>query len=512
MVFCYRTCREPHRSLRTDELGEFLSILEYELEQGQEICAVWIEFQHGLLAVERSECQPLLSLLCSSTTLREVVIMRDPQEVAVTGGRSISLDTAPLLAWIVRALLDRPPTLPGLYKLAVNSIDLTAEEFACLLEFCRPESFRFTYAKILTSPAFPTSIAALDHVTSALQGTSTTMKSIHVSATEDNDPCLRAMLRGLENHEKLIITIWGTFDRIPVKLSRDNANAVIEFLNRSTGKYKGLGLYGFRWHGDAVFAGIATAFRKPSSYYELLFEFCSFDAESSRSLCSIFSSTRNEKEIEDEKGIKVVKGIKVGKEVVFSPQVRVLETLADSSPNLVELGLFTECQLIDLKGVFRGLAKFTSRLTSLCLPSLPVNQLNVLIQALPTFTNLVRLVFQSVRLPLHFKRRLFVALKQNGSLIETKVKTMDKFDSLEIATMKAYHNRNKYWDMALDSAIENKVADEEYGPCEFDFSSVPMLLRATVAMTVLGPGRILNVLIRCNDQIGPHDSSAGERK
>jgi hypothetical protein len=492
MVFHYTRSSNPYSPERLEELDDFLCVLECEVDGDEEITAVWLEFHGHLVDASKSECKALLDVLRTSSTLRDVVVLGDGRDLMTGDDQWMALDATRFWSWMLRALLKRSPTLPSLYKLVLGGIDLTAESFAILLQVCRPECFTFSLAQIVTSPAFPTLPEALDHVTSALQNTSTTLKSIFVSVMQDQDASLRATLQGLVHHETLTTAVWGRTMGNPVPLHVDDAHVVVEFLQQSTGRFKGLGLNGFRWQGDGVFDGIATAFQESTSHCEITFESCNFDAASSRRLCSMFSSA------------DVAKGIKIGDNVVFAPQARVLETLAGSSPGLILLGLEDECTLLDLKAVFRGLAKSTSFVPQLLLPSLPVNQLNVLIQALPTFTNLVRLVFQSVQLPLHFKRRLIEALKQNGSLIETTVKSIDKFDRFEIATMKAYHNRNKYLPVAFDSAIEHKVADEAYGPCEFDFSSVPSLLRATVALTVLGPGRFLNVLIRCSDQIGPY--------
>jgi hypothetical protein len=107
------------------------------------------------------------------------------------------------------------------------------------------------------------------------------------------------------------------------------------------------------------------------------------------------------------------------------------------------------------------------------------------------------------------KRRLLAAFKQSGCSYSITIKTNGPLDSIYIAKLRAYKARNKLLPVAFESAIEKKVADEDYGPCDFSFSTVPSLLRATFAMSVLGPTRVLDVLIRCEHQIGP--STSGQK-
>jgi hypothetical protein len=324
-----------------------------------------------------------------------------------------------------------------------------------------------------------------------------TMEHIILSVFDDSDASFRAILQGLENHKKLITTIWGSGTRGPVRLTQHNAHAVAEFLRRSTGTYKQLRLTGFLWHDDQAFSAIAAEFQNSPSHDEIAFEYCNFDAESSRRLCSIFSSSQS----------AVAKGIKLGQGVVFSPEVPVLETLAGSSPGLACICWTVEPELIDLEAIFRGLAKSTSSLPQLNLPSLPENRCSALMQALPTFTHLTTLEFESAQLTMDLNCSIIKAFQQNGSLrgtrVETSAETSDPFDDAQRAKMKAFLIRNQYLPVAFDSAIENKVADDCYGPCDFSFSAVPTLLRATMALSVLGPTRVLDVLLRCKNEIGP---------
>jgi hypothetical protein len=158
--------------------------------------------------------------------------------------------------------------MPNLDELTFSSVDLTAEDFEHVLKICRPECFMFRRSTILISPTIPTNAAALDHVTSALRGTSTTMKSITVSALDGSDMCLRAILHGVENHENLTTTVWG-FYGVQTELIQDNANAIVEFLQQSKGKYKRFVMFGFLCHGSPSFISVAEAFCDSSSHSEL---------------------------------------------------------------------------------------------------------------------------------------------------------------------------------------------------------------------------------------------------
>jgi hypothetical protein len=254
--------------------------------------------------------------------------------------------TSTIFHSILSALCERDPTLPNLDELCFYSIDLTAENFAHLLAACRPNCFEFKRSAILISPTFPTNTAAMDQVKRALQGTSTTMKSIAVSALDGSDICLRAILQGVGNHEELTTAVEGRINGILSELTQNNANALVEFLHQSTGEFKRLVLSGFLCNGNPAFISVAEAFRDSSSHRELELAWCKFDFESSRHFGSIFSSRNVEKEIT------------LDMYVVFSRRANVLETLAGSSPGLVRIGVKTH-RTIDLKAIFRGLAKRT---------------------------------------------------------------------------------------------------------------------------------------------------------
>jgi hypothetical protein len=185
------------------------------------------------------------------------------EEVTVAGQSEAATVVCP---WILRALLDRDPTFPSIHKLCCVGIDLTADDFARLLKVCQPELFNFTDCAILTSSRFPSKREALDHAAAALRGTSTILKSIVISTGQDNNASLSAMLQALQNHDKLSTVVWGTssdrFDSTPspVELTQGNANALVDFLQQSTGQLRRLGLTNFVWKDNAAFASLASAF------------------------------------------------------------------------------------------------------------------------------------------------------------------------------------------------------------------------------------------------------------
>jgi hypothetical protein len=167
MKFRFKTSSDPPYTCETVRLDRFLFEFQSALQQGHEIEALWMVFLGAGVLVAPSEFQPLLSWLSTTTTLVEAVIIGDRR-----------LSTLAVLPWILRALMDRPPTLPRLSSLTLSGIELRAADFALLLEACRPYCFAFASSTILTLPTFPTDMADMGHVTSALRGTSMTMEYI----------------------------------------------------------------------------------------------------------------------------------------------------------------------------------------------------------------------------------------------------------------------------------------------------------------------------------------------
>jgi hypothetical protein len=195
-------CRDTTHCLST-----FLCRLERELRRGTEVRAIWMNFDAQGFLTSQFNYVIMLSWLCTTTTLRRVTI-EDARQ-----GRVVA-------STILKALCCRTPTMPNLDELTFSSVDLTAEDFEHVLKICRPECFMFRWSTILISPTIPTNAAALDHVTSALWGTSTIMKSITVSALDGSDMCLRAILQGVENHENLTTTVLGCICSLTRDMSR----------------------------------------------------------------------------------------------------------------------------------------------------------------------------------------------------------------------------------------------------------------------------------------------------
>jgi hypothetical protein len=155
-----------------------------------------------------------------------------------------------------------------------------------------------------------------------------------------------------------------------------------------------------------------------------------------------------------------------------------------------------------LEAILRGLTMSTSTLEKLFLSTLPVNQLNLLLNALPQFTHLQTVVFTTEEIPVQFKHDIVIAFKRNGCLVESTTHS-HVIDSMVRAKLQAYHSRNQYLPMAFESAIENRTTEKnDNGPGEFLFPHVPSLLQATTAASQ-GPTRVFDVLRRCEDRIGP---------
>jgi hypothetical protein len=123
----------------------------------------------------------------------------------------------------------------------------------------------------------PTNHEALEHIGAALRGTSSTLKRLRMSS----DLCLSGRLfHCLQNHNDYfeVEAISGSGQN-PELLTQVDANALNELLQHSTGEWKKLGLSGYRWLGDPVFASLTSAFRDSSSFYEIGFEECTFEAK-----------------------------------------------------------------------------------------------------------------------------------------------------------------------------------------------------------------------------------------
>jgi hypothetical protein len=369
---------------------------------------------------------------------------------------------------------------------------MTAEDLASLLELCRPGRLSWTHSTIIHTTLCPTNREAMEHIGTALRGTSSTLKILEVSAGQ----CLGgSLLRGVQNHQDYFsITVGGIVGPRRVLLTQEHANALVELLRGSTGQWKTFCLLGSCWVNGPVFASLTSAFRDSSSYHEIGFKICAFDAESSRLLCAAFSSSEP-------------KAINIGRKVTFPSDVNVLETLAGSLPAVGQIELSDKCELSQLEAILRGLAMNTSAVQKLYLPTLPENQLNLLLDALPKLTHLSKVKFATEMVPLSLKRKLLMAFKRNASLNEslTSCPIMDRVTSDKV---NAYHIRNTYLPMTFESAIEEKTTEkDESGPGEFAFPFVPGLLRATIVATAAsqGPTRVFDVLMRCNDRIGPLD-------
>jgi hypothetical protein len=106
-------------------------------------------------------------------------------------------------------------------------------------------------------------------------------------------------------------------------------------------------------------------------------------------------------------------------------------------------------------------------------PTLPENQLVLLLNALPKFIHLIVVEFAEEAVPLFLERKFLMAFKRNGIFIQSittcpMTDYQNKSDKLT-----AYHNRNKYLPMSFESAIENKTtAKDDHGPGEFLFPLV----------------------------------------
>jgi hypothetical protein len=157
---------------------------------------------------------------------------------------------------------------------------------------------------------------------------------------------------------------------------------------------------------------------------------------------------------------------------------------------------------VDLEAILRGLEKNTSTVQKLLLPTLLFDHFNLLLEWLPKFTHLREVKFEAWAVPLSLRRKLLLAFKRNGCLVESTIDSpiMDQVTSDKLA---AYHGRNRFLPLAIESAIEEKATekdDKRSGKCVF-----PCLLKATIVATAAsqGPTRVFDVLVRCEDRIGP---------
>jgi hypothetical protein len=484
----FTSTSEPMRNGSFHTLCDFVHRVEREIQRGTQISGLVLMFQgfpmlhQNFPRRQQSQSQPLISWLTTTKTLRQVAVYSPNAPQGHIAAMAFQ--------WILRALLSRAPTLPAIPVICLGG-PMTAEDLASLLELCRPARLVWIDSTILHTTLCPTNREAMEHIGAALRGTTSTLKTIEVSA----DQCLGgSVLRGLQNHpDYFSVTVCSIRGPRHVLLTQEHADALGELLRESTGERKTLFLLGSRWLSGPVFASLTSAFRDSSSYHEIGFQTCAFDAASSSVLLSAFSSEP--------------KALKIGQKVIFPPDVNVLELLAGSSPGLGQIELSYKCELSHLEAIFHGLAMNTSAVRSLRLPTLPVNQLLLLLEALPKFTNLHKVKFATEMVPLSLKPKLLMAFKRNASLIEsmTCCPFMDKVTSDKV---NAYHIRNTYLPMTFESAIEEKTTEKDAsGPGEFAFAFVPSLLRATIVATAAsqGPTRVCDVLMRCTDKIGPVD-------
>jgi hypothetical protein len=477
-MFRYATNRHGGSS---PTLRGFVRQVDHEIQRGEQVCELLLIFQNFDFfnrSVTRAQCQPLLTWLTTTTTLTDINLFEARQ----------SLMGNTVYQWILRALLNRALTLPAINGIICSGVEMTAEDVARLLQVCRPERLTLGDCTLLRTTLCPTNHEALEHIGTALRGTSSTLKQLQTSAALLSGP----LLRGLQNNEPLSLRVRSGGGQNHALMTQEHADTLIELLQQSTGERKQLALVEYRWRGDPVFASLTSAFRESSSYHEIGFEMCTFDAASSRLLCAIFSSPKR-------------KAIQIGTSVVFPSSV--LENLAGSSPFISHIKLMDQREPTHLEAIFRGLAMSTSTLEKLYLSTLPVNQLNLLLNALPKFTHLQNVVFTSDEIPLHMKRDIVLAFKRNGCLVESTTHSR-VIDSGVRAKLEVYHRRNQYLPMAFESAIEKKTTEKnDSGPGEFLFQHIPSLLQATIVATAAsqGPTRVFDVLMRCEDRIGPLD-------
>jgi hypothetical protein len=255
--------------------------VDREIQRGEPITVLLLIFQNFELFnrnVSRSQCQPLLKLLTTTTTLSECLMFEARQDSRA----------ATVFQWILRALLNRAPALPAIPGIICDGADMTAEDMARLLNVCRPERLTWADIGIVHTTLCPTNHDAMEHLSTALRGMSSSLKRLRLSS----DLFLSGtLLHGLQNHnDHFEIEAISSGDHNTVLLTLEEANGLIELLQHYTGEWKKLVLTGYRFQGDPVFASLTCAFRDSLSFYEVGFEKCIFDAASSRLLCAAFSS------------------------------------------------------------------------------------------------------------------------------------------------------------------------------------------------------------------------------
>jgi hypothetical protein len=455
---------------------------DHEIQQDTPITYLHFDFESWDVLnrdVAHSQCQPLLTWLTSTTTLSNFTVISSGQQQDPMG--------AVVFQWILRALLDRLPTLPAISYIEFSHVNMTTEDMERLVQVCRPERLKWVCNSIRYTSLCPTNRQAMFHSGTALRTTSASCMSPHL--------CLSGgLLRGLQNYNdyfsiEVSSSSFGGFG------TPEDANDLTRLLQQSTGEWKAIRFLGSHWLVDPVFESLVSAFRDSSSCYELGFADCKFDVASSNLLCDAFSSLKP-------------KAINICGSVIFSSSVDVLEKLAGSSPALGHIEVSGYCVLSRLEGILRGLVKNTSTVQKLILPTLAENQFNLILDELPKFTHLLGLKFATVTVPLSLKRKLLLAFKRNGCLVESMV-SCPILDQMARDKLAAYHSRNAYLPMAFKSAIDEKTTEEiDNRSGEFSFRLVPSLLKSAIVATTAsqGPTRVFDVLVRCKDLIGPRVS------
>jgi hypothetical protein len=174
-MFRYGTNRHGGASHYTNTLRDFVGQVDREIQRGEPICELLLIFQNLEFFnrnVSRRQCQPLLTWLSTTTTLTDVNLFEARQ----------SAMGSTVFQWILRALLNRALTLPAINGIVCAGVEMTAEDVARLLQVCRPERFTWGDCIIIRTTLCPTHHEALEHVGTALRGSSSTLKQIQTSA------------------------------------------------------------------------------------------------------------------------------------------------------------------------------------------------------------------------------------------------------------------------------------------------------------------------------------------
>jgi hypothetical protein len=156
---------------RSWTIDDFVQLLDRDIRSLS--ISIDRDFELHNPGMSQSQCQPLLTWLASTTTLRRLILSTH-EGIRPMGVRA--------LHWMLQALLNRDTALPAIPDIGIDEVDMTAEDMVRLVQVCRPERLMWTFGTIVCTTTYPTRREALEHIGTALHATSTTLKTLELSS------------------------------------------------------------------------------------------------------------------------------------------------------------------------------------------------------------------------------------------------------------------------------------------------------------------------------------------